>query len=747
MKANNIILRKSLLLATAFLLATAVLLVFTPSTANALMRSSDVVIVNDDWESHSTGDIIMYEGMRLVYGVNATSSISEALSLVRPGGVIHIESGTYTSASSIVVSKENVRLIGDENEKPLVNFTGSALGFSVSASGVVIENLNITGGSYAIIVSAIGSSSTGEGEPTIIRDVQVKNNVIFNAGYYGVYIAAQNNGIVENMSFTGNTLLNSKAEVYAYPYSSVNNLVFANNSLANTEVGNEVLSISVYVHSNLTNTVFSNNVLRETLSPGNSAEDELAYIYFNGNAFVENLFLENNTITGATDNGIYFTASTSTIRNLVFRDNIINNIAVSGIVMYLTENHEVNGIAFTNNTISSVGGDGVNFWVRGTVEDQGPVPAIIRNVVLANNTVHDTGWSGLDVYASVYGGIDNIVFTGNNLYNNQGYEGIWLTSYITRLGGEHAGYYGNATITNVVINNNNARNNGESGIMLMSMGNGTISNITISNNIATSNTEDGISFQVSGGANITNATITNNTVRDNSDAGFEITSDAGNPGFINNLTLTQNNITSNSIGVNVGNSTLEAHNNNIEDNNAYGLKVNRNSEPVNATSNWWGASTGPYHPTLNPSGEGDAVSDNVLINPWLHEPFIAEETETSGENQENNSSQNPPQEPPHHETFKKLSPGERRALNKAIQTLSSLPGEVHVLNGTAREKVVEAFEEMLAQGLYKTAPPHISGTSKKMLKAVLERIYGEGLVNYPIAEGRLYLLYWLYSSD
>ncbi|MBM4119073.1 hypothetical protein FJ251_15325 [bacterium] len=43
------------------------------------------------------------------------------------------------------------------------------------------------------------------------------------------------------------------------------------------------------------------------------------------------------------------------------------------------------------------------------------------------------------------------------------------------------------------------------------------------------------------------------------------------------------------------------------------------AEPVDARLNWWGDSTGPFHPLENPSGQGDAVSDNVLFAPWTIE--------------------------------------------------------------------------------------------------------------------------------
>jgi hypothetical protein len=41
---------------------------------------------------------------------------------------------------------------------------------------------------------------------------------------------------------------------------------------------------------------------------------------------------------------------------------------------------------------------------------------------------------------------------------------------------------------------------------------------------------------------------------------------------------------------------------------------------VDAVENYWGDSTGPYHPLLNPTGLGNAVSDCVRFIPWLREP-------------------------------------------------------------------------------------------------------------------------------
>ena len=61
--------------------------------------------------------------------------------------------------------------------------------------------------------------------------------------------------------------------------------------------------------------------------------------------------------------------------------------------------------------------------------------------------------------------------------------------------------------------------------------------------------------------------------------------------------------------------SLNFNHNNIF-NNTIGFETNLAS-PVLAENNWWGSATGPYHPTLNPLGTGNAVSNNVDFDPWV----------------------------------------------------------------------------------------------------------------------------------
>ncbi|KPV64380.1 MAG: hypothetical protein AOA66_0191 [Candidatus Bathyarchaeota archaeon BA2] len=58
---------------------------------------------------------------------------------------------------------------------------------------------------------------------------------------------------------------------------------------------------------------------------------------------------------------------------------------------------------------------------------------------------------------------------------------------------------------------------------------------------------------------------------------------------------------------------------NIYGNTEWGI-LNNVEIPVDARLNWWGRPSGPYHPTLNPWGKGDPVSDNVKFKPWLPLP-------------------------------------------------------------------------------------------------------------------------------
>jgi hypothetical protein len=54
----------------------------------------------------------------------------------------------------------------------------------------------------------------------------------------------------------------------------------------------------------------------------------------------------------------------------------------------------------------------------------------------------------------------------------------------------------------------------------------------------------------------------------------------------------------------------------FEGNTSWGF-YNSTGITITAINNWWGSETGPYNPSSNPGGTGDAVSDGVTFSPWL----------------------------------------------------------------------------------------------------------------------------------
>ena len=71
---------------------------------------------------------------------------------------------------------------------------------------------------------------------------------------------------------------------------------------------------------------------------------------------------------------------------------------------------------------------------------------------------------------------------------------------------------------------------------------------------------------------------------------------------------------------NISDANIDLHSSNFI-NNGFSTNDNSNSD-VDLINNYWGDVSGPYHPTQNPSGQGDSISIFVNIEPWLIEPNL-----------------------------------------------------------------------------------------------------------------------------
>jgi hypothetical protein len=207
---------------------------------------------------------------------------------------------------------------------------------------------------------------------------------------------------------------------------------------------------------------------------------------------------------------------------------------------------------------------------------------------------------------------------------------------------------GPAIISNV-ISGNSASEGG--GICCRDSSNATIMNNTISGNYAWWFTTGGYGGGIY--CNNSRVAIMNNTISGNS-AGFSgggiycihsspaiigntISNNTGWQGagihcctdcysVIENCTITYNN--GDGVCCHYGGSPI-IHQCNICDNAGYGVRNVETNVTVYAESNWWGDASGPYHPTLNPEGLGDTVSDYVDFDPWQTSPGIGEHVTTT----------------------------------------------------------------------------------------------------------------------
>jgi parallel beta-helix repeat protein len=145
---------------------------------------------------------------------------------------------------------------------------------------------------------------------------------------------------------------------------------------------------------------------------------------------------------------------------------------------------------------------------------------------------------------------------------------------------------------------------------------GNTSGTTIENNTISANSRNGVSLQSNNGTSITNVVVFNNTLSSNS-RGISIF------GQVTTNNITRNSVSYNSIGILFESVTSSLS---PQKNDIYGNTVGINaslSEPVNATYNYWGDQTGPYHVSLNPNGKGNPVQSNgkdIYFIPFLSAP-------------------------------------------------------------------------------------------------------------------------------
>lgn len=252
-----------------------------------------------------------------------------------------------------------------------------------------------------------------------------------------------------------------------------------------------------------------------------------------------------------------------------------------------------------------------------------------NHTLISNNNCSTANSMGMDILASSHCTIEN------NICENVTY-GIWLQGFAPYSPSDH----------NRIVNNSCSFNVGV-GLHLDNMHFCTvemnnfsnsfigISNWGSSNSIIAGNTcqRNWLGIEFSGAGE--NCDITENDCSFNDNTGISIYRSDGSS-FRNNTcssndfgvtisqsdhnVLSENTVAGNTHGIFISDSSQEnaIYENVIRLNGISGINATQNDHiTVDATTNWWGSNSGPYHSVNNTKGLGDTVSDFVLFDPWI----------------------------------------------------------------------------------------------------------------------------------
>jgi len=214
--------------------------------------------------------------------------------------------------------------------------------------------------------------------------------------------------------------------------------------------------------------------------------------------------------------------------------------------------------------------------------------------------------------------------TGKMIYHGIRHKGTGTIQNVYFTGITYDDYYGYAIFAfgmcgAVDVSDCAFDNIGREGINYYGAGTtGTYADNTYTGNGPGDYLEYGVEVSTGAVVTITGSTITNCAGNDSpwASAGIVVV------GTGSKATITGNTVTGNywgiAVGTEAGTATPEAHAhfNNITGNYNLGARHGSAYGVFDATDNWWGDDSGPYHATLNSAGLGNTVSDNVDFDPW-----------------------------------------------------------------------------------------------------------------------------------
>jgi len=413
------------------------------------------------------------------------------------------------------------------------------------------------------------------------------NNTISYNDFYGIYLEDSDNNLLTN-----NTYVNNNHHGIYLVHHSDGNTISYNNCSSNGWRG---IYLKDSDHNTLDNNTCSDNRFEGIRVEGSYNKLDNNTCHFNGGIGIQLYDSEANILTA-------------------------NRLLGEGIL--LGGSSKINWNTHEIDTSNTVNGKPVHYYKNAAGIT---VPLEVGQVILANtnhmiveNQDLSNGSMGIQVGFS-----SNITISNNTCSKN--YFGIILEN----------SHYSNLT-------NNTCSNNIGYGIYLLNSNDNFIANNIILDNLY------GISIGRSKENTIKNNTcsyndegihvynsdenvLENNTCTKNYDLGIALYSAdsntiknnncSNNPygisivrGYLNSLRY--NIISENNFGIIIlpPSSDNNVHYNDIFNNSIFGIK---SEGTINATYNWWGDDSGPFHSTNNSDGKGDNITNDVEFSNWL----------------------------------------------------------------------------------------------------------------------------------
>jgi parallel beta-helix repeat protein len=530
-------------------------------------------------DSYGSETIIMAEVLyQPVYNSTALTyhtTIQVAIDAATAGDVIEVCAGTY--AEQIVVNKE-------------LTINGPNKDISPNAG---------TRSPEAILMPAA----------TNVNQIIVQaSNVTIN----GFTIEGDNPLISSGNPGTNNADLDGRSGIYQYA-DNINNLVIKNNIIQNQTY----FGIFLYGGSGsapaTTGNLIQDNLIRDLghyTGPNNPLWGGGILIYNNQYARITNNVIQN--VRTGIQTGNYSRANTGTVDYQYIGENTISTRRRG--IFYNLHYGPSNPFTVSNNTITAIDNSNENSWIGILVGSQAITPSTLSDNIINGDGLTTQTSSGYNIwnvkntsYASITGGtvsnVDIGIFANNyEGYSSNGTDGAHaVVSGVTitpKAGGVGVKVYDsplytgvNPALVSVEVKDNCSISGAATGILAE----GDDASVTVTNNLSTI-TGNEIGIHVKDGADL--LSVTGNTITDNTHYGIFIEGTAGDIGLINNNTISGNGYVNNVV-------------------TGIGL-FNGKTTVIDATSNWWGDPSGPYHSVYNTCGLGNAVLGLVNISPWLN---------------------------------------------------------------------------------------------------------------------------------